>query len=131
MIKDRIIFAAIANDDPHPASPRIFKHWGKEPGMVRTFLLSIHQDEACILSVQVKNRSIGDISGLEKLRGGKIVDGGENSHKRACPHDKEVEIRGQNTIDKAVLHKLSDTKVSPVNLGFIHVVGYQISSLPY
>ena len=96
--------------------------------MLLDFLVGVHEDKACPLAMKVKDSLFGNLGWLEKLRSRKIIGCWELPKKSTRSEHEQIEIGGQNAIDKALLHKLSNANVSPVNLRFIHLASDEVPS---
>ena len=81
-----------------------------------------------MLPVQVEYGPFWNICRFEPLRCREIVDGREDIEYRARSENSRVEIRGENPINKAVLHKLGDCQVRPVDFGSVHEPRDEVSS---
>jgi hypothetical protein len=90
--------------------------------------ISIHEDETRPLTMKIENGLIRDIRSLQKLRRSEIIDSRKDSEHGAGPSHEQVEIGRQDPIHESRLHEESDAEVSPIDLGLINVLSYQITA---
>src|SRR5262249_15624533 len=92
MIKDRVTFAAVSGDDPHPTAPGILEKRPEKPRVLLALLLRVHEHKSGALPVEAKDGLVGNVSRLEKLRRCKVVNGREFAEQRASAHHEQIEI---------------------------------------
>jgi hypothetical protein len=128
MIENWVILTTIADDDPDASTAGILEDRAEQFGMLLHIFLSIHEDEACPLTMKIEDSLIRDIGFLQKLRRSEIIYSRKHPEHRARPGHKQVEICRQDPIHVSCLHEESDAKVSPIDLGFVNVLSYEVTA---